>query len=291
MNNVTVIKLGGSLLDDPAMREAALRKVVARWNAGEQLVLVHGGGKHIDAALSKAGIAKKTHAGLRITDEATLDVVVSVLGGTVNKMLVSELSQLGVRAAGISGCDGGTLVAMQHPPIDGVDLGHVGKVTSANGTLIKAMLTYGMLPVVSSIAMEGRQSCLPEVEGRQSCLPHEDESNGQAGSPVLHAGGRLLNVNADSAAAAIATALGARELRFLTDVPGLFDESGTVVPHLDAARLEAMLSTPAVSGGMKPKLQAALAALQGGVAQITIGLPPSANHPLPTEGGTTLVAA
>ena len=86
---LTVVKLGGSLLDDQVRRAAALQKIADRWNAGEQIVLVHGGGKHIDAALSRAGIAKKTHAGLRITDDATLDIVVSVLGGTVNKMLVS----------------------------------------------------------------------------------------------------------------------------------------------------------------------------------------------------------
>ena len=116
----TVIKLGGSLLDDKQRRDGALRKIAARWNAGEDIVLVHGGGKHIDAQLALAGIPKRTHAGLRITDEATLQIVVSVLGGTVNKMLVSELAKLGVRAAGMSGCDGGTLVAEQHPPIDGV---------------------------------------------------------------------------------------------------------------------------------------------------------------------------
>ena len=112
-----VIKLGGSLLDDASRRAAALAKIVSRWNAGEELVLVHGGGKHIDAALAKLGIAKKTHAGLRVTDDATLDVVVSVLGGTVNKMLVAELAQLGIRAAGISGCDGATLIAEKHAEI------------------------------------------------------------------------------------------------------------------------------------------------------------------------------
>src|SRR5205085_9246969 len=138
--------------------------------------LVHGGGKHIDEALAKAGIPKRTHAGLRITDDATLPIVVSVLGGTVNKMLVSELSAAGVRAAGISGCDAATLMAHSHPPIDGVDFGHVGEVTSANVTLIRSMLNYGILPVVSSIAQNAH-------------------------------GGGLLNVNADAAASAIAVAL------------------------------------------------------------------------------------
>jgi acetylglutamate kinase len=244
---VILIKLGGSLLDDAARREAALRAIVARWNAGEDVVLVHGGGKHIDAALAKLGIAKKTHAGLRVTDAATLDVVVSVLAGTVNKMLVSELAKLGVRAAGLSGADGATLVATKHPDIDGVDLGHVGQVTQANVTLIKAMLTYGTLPVISSIAAG------PE--------------------------GTLLNVNADSAAAALAVALRARSLRFITDVAGVLDANGDLVPRLGVSDTKTFIDS--VSGGMKPKLQAALTALVSGVGEIVIG----------EEGGTTLVAA
>ena len=247
--NVTVIKLGGSLLEDAARRDAALRKIVARWSAGESIVLVHGGGKHIDAALAQAGIAKKTHAGLRITDDATLQVVISVLGGTVNKMLVSELTKLGVRAGGISGCDGGTLVAEKHPPIDGVDFGNVGRVTGSNRTLARTMLTYGIMPVVSSLAMSEE--------------------------------GALLNVNADSAASAIAVAHNAKELIFLTDVAGLLDENGSLVPALNADGVEEMLASPIVSGGMRPKLQAALSALTSGVGSIVIG----------EEGGTTLVAA
>lgn len=244
-----VIKLGGSLLDDASRRAAALQKIVSRWNAGEDLVLVHGGGKHIDAALAKLGITKKTHAGLRVTDDATLDVVVSVLSGTVNKMLVSELTSLGIRAAGISGCDGATLIAEKHADIDGVDLGHVGHVTGSNRTLVNALLTSGTMPVISSVAI-----------GKN---------------------GALFNVNADSAASAIAVAHGAEELLFLTDVEGLLDHKGAVVPHLDTFGVEAMLSSAAVTGGMKPKLQAALAALNAGVQAISIG----------ETGGTTLVAA
>lgn len=244
-----VIKLGGSLLDDSSRRAAALRKIVSRWNAGEELVLVHGGGKHIDAALAKLGIAKRTHAGLRVTDDRTLDVVVSVLGGTVNKMLVSELTQLGVRVAGISGCDGATLIAEKHADIDGIDLGHVGHVTGSNRALVNALLTAGTMPVISSVAI-----------GKD---------------------GALFNVNADTAATAIAVAHGAKELLFLTDVAGLLDESGAVVPHLTTVGVKEMLSSAAVSGGMKPKLQAALTALTSGVRAISIG----------EEGGTTLVAA
>lgn len=255
-SQLAVVKLGGSLLDDIARREAALEKIAERWHAGEQIVLVHGGGKHIDAALSRAGIAKKTHAGLRITDDATLEIVVSVLAGSVNKMLVSELTKLGVRVAGMSGCDGGTLVAAQHPPIDGIDLGHVGRVTHANKGMIRALLTSGVMPVVSSVAIG------------------ED--------------GALFNVNADTAAAAIAAALSASELRFLTDVEGLLDANGTVVARLHAADVEAFIES--VTGGMKPKLQAALNALRQGVTEVTIGAPTTDNRQ-PTTGGTTLVAA
>ena len=242
-----VIKLGGSLLDDAARRADALENIVAAWHSGEQIVLVHGGGKHIDTALAKLGIPKRTHAGLRITDDATLDVVVSVLAGSVNKMLVAELTAMGILCAGISGADAGTLVAEVHPPIDGIDLGHVGRVTSASSKLAAAMLNEGILPVISSVAQ----------------------------GPM----GALLNVNADSAAAAIATACGATSLQFITDVAGLLDGNGSVVPSLTANDAQVLLANEIVTGGMKPKLLAALGALEAGVPSIHIG------------GGTQLVAA
>jgi acetylglutamate kinase len=199
--------------------------------------------------LAKLGIAKKTHAGLRITDDATLDVVVSVLGGLVNKMLVSELTALGVRAGGISGSDGGILVADKHPSIDGVEYGNVGRIATTNPLMIRSMLMCSILPVVSSLA-----------SGRD---------------------GKILNVNADSAAAALAVALRAEKLQFITDVAGLLDASGNVVPELHARDAEQFLGSSVVSGGMRPKLEAALHALRSGVRSIAIG----------EEGGTVLVAA
>ncbi len=246
---MNVIKLGGSLLDDPARRAEALSAIAEQWNSGHEVVLVHGGGKHVDANLKRLGIPKRTHAGLRITDDETLDVVVATLAGSVNKMLVAELAAIGIRAAGISGCDASTLAAEPHPPIDGIDLGHAGRVTSGDPTLIRAIVNCGILPVVSSVA-----------EGPD---------------------GTLLNVNADSAAAAIAIAVGAEELIFITDVAGLFDETGNVVAELCAREAQALLGSQVVTGGMRPKLQAALHALDSGVRRITIG----------EEGGTQLVAA
>ena len=234
-----VIKLGGSLLEDSARRAQALQTIADAWSAGEQIVLVHGGGKHIDALLSRLGIAKKTHAGLRITDDETLPIVVGVLAGVVNKMLVAELSQLGVNAAGISGADSKTLSADRYPKTDGVDLGNVGQVTSSDPTLLEALLLQGILPVVSSVAIS--------------------ESGG------------LLNVNADSAASAIAIAVRAKSLVFITDVAGLLDASGSVVETITPKKAKLLVKTEVVSGGMKPKLEAALQAMQAGVASVSIG--------------------
>lgn len=244
-----VIKLGGSLLDDAQRRTVVLREIAAAWRSGEKLVLLHGGGKHIDAMMARLGMAKKTHAGLRITDDATLPIVVAVLGGIVNKMLVAELTALGVTAAGISGSDGGTLVAEKHPPIDGVELGNVGRVVESNSTLVDAMIDSEILPVVSSIAQGPN--------------------------------GTLLNVNADSAACALAVGLHAHTLHFITDVAGLLDANGEVVPLLEPHLAEEFLASNIVSGGMRPKLEAALIALRSGVRSIAIG----------ENGGTNLVAA
>lgn len=234
-----VIKLGGSLLEDTTRRAQSLQSIADAWSAGEQVVLVHGGGKHIDAMLSRLGIAKKTHAGLRITDDETLPVVVGVLAGIVNKMLVAELAVLGVRAAGISGADGSTLLAARRSPLAGVDLGNVGEVTGSDPALIHAVLAQNILPVVSSVA--------------------------------ISASGELLNVNADTAASAIAVAVNAQSLVFITDVAGLLDARGAVVPAITARRAKLLVKSPVVSGGMKPKLEAALHAMRNGVTSVAIG--------------------
>src|SRR5260221_3465196 len=178
-----VIKLGGSLLDDKDRRQAALKKIVGAWRGGEPVVLVHGGGKTVDALMARLGMTKRTAGGLRVTDGATLEIVTAVLAGSVNKLLVSELARLGVRACGISGADAGTITAAVHPPVGGVDLGHVGAVTGGNPPPISALLDPHILPVVSSGA------------------------NG--------ADGALLNVHADHPPAAVAISIDATQLPFL----------------------------------------------------------------------------
>jgi acetylglutamate kinase len=256
----TVVKLGGSLLENAALRQNALKAVAARWTAGRDLVLVHGGGKRIDATLAALGIPRRVHEGLRVTDAPTLDVVVSVLSGLVNKSLVAELRGMGVTGAGISGADGDTLFAEYHPRLLGVDLGFVGTVARADPKLVSALLGSDLLPVLASVAV-----------GRD---------------------GTLLNVNADAAAAALAGALAAERLVFLTDVEGLLDSDGRVVPSLDAARARRLLSSETVKGGMRPKLQACLAALVAGVREVLIAGPSRHESVLMDGiGGTTLVAA
>jgi acetylglutamate kinase len=259
-DSLMVVKLGGSLLEDPVLRARALEAVAARWTAGQKIVLVHGGGKRIDASLAALKIPKKTYRGLRITDPETLDVVVSVLSGLVNKSLVAEFRALGVTAAGLSGADGETLWAEFHPRLDGVDFGFVGRVTYSNPTLLRAVLGAALLPIVASVAL-----------GRE---------------------GTLLNVNADSAAAALAAGLGAEKLVFLTDVEGLLDEAGRLVPEISADGAWSLLRRGAVGGGMRPKLVACLDALRGGVSEVVIAGP--AGHAAALSngiGGTRLASA
>ena len=255
-----VVKLGGSLLEEPALRARALAAIAARWTAGARIVVVHGGGKRIDASLQALKIPKKTYRGLRITDPETLDVVVSILSGLVNKSLVAEFRSLGITAAGLSGADGETLWAEFHPRLDGVDFGFVGRVTFSNPKLISAILGADLLPIVASVAL-----------GRE---------------------GTLLNVNADSAASALAAALRAERLVFLTDVEGLLDAQGKLVPELDPDSAWALLSSGAVAGGMRPKLVACLEAVKAGVSQVVIAGPNGHASALTDGiGGTRLAAA
>lgn len=256
---MTVVKLGGSLLEDATLRRAAVESIAARFSAGERLVVVHGGGKHIDKMLKGLGIPKHVHEGLRVTDAGTLDVVVAVLAGLVNKSLVSELRAAGVPAAGVSGADGDTLWAEYHPTLNGVDLGFVGQIAFSDTRLVNAVQDAGLLPVVASVAI-----------GRE---------------------GTLLNVNADAAASALASALHALRLVFLTDVEGVLDETGNVLPRVSADGARALLSSPAVSGGMKPKLLACVQALAHGVPEILIAGPSKHGSVLVDHHGGTCLAA
>jgi len=229
MSEVLVVKLGGTTIADQAhvLEEVAL---VAR---RRPVVLVHGGGRRITEWLERLGVPSRFEAGLRVTDAAALEVAAAVLRGVVNSELVSALRDLGVDAVGLSGVDGGFLVAERVP-----DVGLVAHVVGLRRDLLDAILVGGQVPVVAPLA--------------------RDEA------------GVVCNVNADDAAAGIAAGLGARQLVLMTDVDGVRGADGARLDTLAAAEAEALIASGVIAGGMVPKVAAALAALSWDGAEAVI---------------------
>ena len=259
MNDVTVIKLGGSLLEDRELRLGVLDAIAGAKRKGDRIVIVHGGGKAIDRNLAAKGIERKFFDGLRVTDDATLDVVVDTLTGEVRRTLTSELAWRQVGCAGVSGLDGNMIEASWMPSRNDVDFGHVGEVSSIRPDFIEALLFTDKLPLIASIGSSPEKT--------------------------------PLNVNADVVASAVAVALNAKRLVFLTDVEGVRDEAGGVIDELTTARIDQLLASEAVSGGMRPKLRASRDAVVRGVGEVVIAGP--ARHQAVLEGqkGGTLIAA
>ena len=228
-----VVKLGGSLLEE---RDAgALCAALVRSLGEGPAVLVHGGGRQLTALCDALGIPTRFEGGLRVTDDATLRAALMALAGLVNRTLVAGFARAGRPAVGLTGGDGRLATARPIRPA----LGHVGEIVAVRREPLDAVLEAGMLPVVASLALS------------------EDD-------------GGWLNVNADAMAAAIAAALGAADLVFLTDVPGVRDRDGRIVPRLDARAAIGLVEDGTVTGGMKPKLEACRAALAGGVGEVRI---------------------
>lgn len=241
-----VIKYGGhAMSDDDGRFATAIQSIV---DMGEVCVVVHGGGPQIDAALLENGIVSEFVGGFRVTTPEIFAVVQRVLTGDVLRGIVARLRQSGLNAVGITGRDGGLLIAeKQIELIDGTqaDLGKVGKVVRVNIDLLKTLLDAGYLPVVSPIATEG------------NAVSEESDSG--------------LNVNADLAAGAIAGALQAHSLIFLTDVSGIYrnwpDES-TLIGSIPYSELKEIL--PTFSGGMAPKVFACLNAIELGAQRVRV---------------------
>ncbi len=256
--HATVVKLGGSLLGDDARLGRVLDAVAAC--AAPGWVLVHGGGRTIDRFLARMDVPTRACDGLRVTDAATLEVVVAVLAGVVNTTLVAGLNARGVRAAGITGVDGDTLCARRRAPRAGVDLGYVAETPRVTTALLDGLRRDGFLPVVGSVARGPGQ--------------------------------QVLNVNADAAAAALAVALRAERLVLLTDVDGVADARGERLTRLNLTRARALARSSVVAGGMKPKLESAMHALAAGVSEVCIASPTvDPERALRGKGGTRLVAA
>jgi acetylglutamate kinase len=232
-----VVKFGGNAMIDDALKAAFAQDVVFLRYAGLRPVVVHGGGPQISRELEKAGLESTFTAGLRVTTPEAMEVVRMVLTGQVQREIVGLINAHGSFAVGISGEDGNTLLATQRlAQVNGeqVDIGRVGDVTDVDARLINALLDDGRIPVISSVARA------------------ED--------------GGVYNVNADTAAAALAVGLGAEKLVVLTDVEGLYADwptSDEVISQLSGDELEKLL--PNLSAGMAPKMEACLRAVRGGV--------------------------
>nr|WP_324130022.1 acetylglutamate kinase [Aeromicrobium sp.] len=241
-DKVVVVKYGGNAMIDEDLKRAFAEDIVFLRYAGFKPVVVHGGGPQISAMLDKLGIESEFRGGLRVTTPEAMDVVRMVLTGQVGPELVGLLNKHGDLAVGLSGADGGLLTAEQTMPIiDGepVDVGLVGEVTGVQPQPVIDLLNAGRIPVISTVAPD--------------------------------ATGQVLNVNADTAAAAVAAALGAEKLMVLTDVEGLYADwpnSTDVIGEISPEELAEII--PTLSSGMIPKMTACLAAIAGGVRRATV---------------------
>jgi len=239
-----VLKLGGELIEPGSHLTSVVAAIAEICARGLPLVVVHGGGKEIDAALRVAGLAKQQVDGLRITDEPTLDVVVSVLAGTVNTRFVAALAAAGVAAVGLTGADAQCGLADEAPPhraVDGriVDLGRVGEPSGDSDVrLLTTLVRDHFVPVVACIG-------------------------------ATRTGG-LLNVNADTLAAHLAARLHARRLIVAGTTAGVLDARGTTAPTLDAAGVATLVNSGTATAGMVAKLRACEHALEAGVGDVVI---------------------
>ncbi|NUK03469.1 acetylglutamate kinase [Streptomyces lunaelactis] len=237
-----VIKFGGNAMVNEDLKAAFAQDVLFLRHAGLNPVVVHGGGPQINAQLDRLGLESEFKAGLRVTTDETMDVVRMVLAGQVQRELVGLLNQHGPHAVGMTGEDARLLTAAKcYADIDGerVDIGRVGEITDVDAGVVQALLDNGRIPVVSSIARG------------------TDADGGEGG---------VYNVNADTAAAALAAALGAETLMVLTDVEGLYENwpsSDDVISRLTATELEKLL--PELASGMIPKMEGCLHAIRNGV--------------------------
>lgn len=237
-----VVKYGGNAMVDDGLKASFAADIVFLRLAGLHPVVVHGGGPQISEMLQRLDIPSEFRAGVRVTTPEVLDVARMVLTGQVQRELVNLVNHHGAFAVGVSGEDAALFEAAQHfPTVDGesIDVGLVGEVTSVRADIVKSLLNDGLIPVVSSIG--------------------------------VGTDGTIYNINADTAAAALAVGLGAEKLVMMTDVPGLYanwPSSDAVISELSRTELAALL--PQLDGGMIPKMSACLSAVEGGVARAHI---------------------
>jgi len=225
-----VVKYGGAAMEEESLKKEFARDMVLLKYVGINPVIIHGGGPEIGRLLRDLKIETKFVDGLRVTDEKTLEVVEMVLSGHINKEIVKNICDAGGRAIGISGKDGKLLTAKK---VAGNDIGLVGEIVDVNVDLIKSMSARGYIPIIAPIAYG--------IDGNS------------------------YNINADTAAGSIAKALAAEKFILLTDVEGVLDKKGELLSTLKESEIETLVKDKTISGGMLPKVDCCINALQGGV--------------------------
>ena len=249
-----VIKYGGNAMVNEDLTRKSLEDVTLLKYVGINPILVHGGGPEINAMLTRVGVKSEFHNGLRITDEATMEIVQMVLAGKLNKNIAAQIGTLGGKAIGLCGKDAGLIQVTKKPPLpDGVDLGHVGDIVKVNTKLLNALCADEYIPVISTVGVD--------------------------------AAGESYNINADTAAAAIATALKAEKLIFLTDIDGVRrvpEDPTTLYPILTVEQARALIADGTISGGMIPKVNSCVDAIEKGVRRVHI-LNGTIPHPIILE--------
>jgi len=269
-NRPFVVKLGGEILDDPALRQSVCEQLALLWSLSIPLVIVHGGGAGLDKLCSSMGLPTSKVAGRRVTSPEVLDAAKMAFKGKIQMDLIAELEAAGMQAVGLSGQDAGLIKGRRRPPVvvDGatVDYGMVGDVAEVDPTLLQHLLKGGFVPVVAPFSATD--------------------------------GGQVLNTNADTVAAEVAAALGVEKLFFVLKVPGLLSDPAdpsSLVPLADLAMLDQLAEAGAIKDGMRPKLTAARKALNAGVASVHLvsGVRPDAilAEVFTNEGSGTMLVA
>lgn len=241
-----VIKYGGAAQVQEDLKESFAKDVVILNYIGIRTAIVHGGGPKISVTMEKMGKKPKFIQGQRVTDEETMDIVEMVLGGLINKEIVSLINSHGGKAVGLSGKDGGLITAKKKlirkssetGDEEIIDIGLVGEVTRIEPNVITCLEKEGFIPVISPVGVGPK--------------------------------GETLNINADYVAASVASALNAEKMILLTDVPGIIDKNGKTVSTLKSGQIKKLVQDGTITGGMLPKVQACLRAIEGGVAKTHI---------------------
>jgi len=231
-----VIKYGGNAMMDENVIKTIMEDVTLLKAVGANPILVHGGGPAINSLLGKLNIESKFHNGLRITDEATMDIVEMVLTGRINKDIVSRINTMGAKAIGISGKDANLLEVIKQPSRDGVDLGYVGQITNINKKLLDELTANGYIPVIAPIGV-----------GKD---------------------GRSYNINADLVAGEVAAAMQAEKLMFLTDIDGVRmdpDDPETLMSVISVDHIYRLIEQKVITGGMIPKVMGCIRGIEQGV--------------------------